>query len=183
MILLIYSFAGHFRGGFTMKSTILFTFLLGLSLNGAASEMRFKYQPKTGQCLDSKGQPGFNSVADTDLMRAADEITVNGDGSLYMILFKNRNGECADLRNIDFDSHLRRPEYKVNYMTFANWNLKGARLNGATIAWSNGDLSLQGADVTGIKGGYVIIDATFDRFTKGLGTCVPETSTMCHWRF
>jgi hypothetical protein len=168
-----------------MKQLLLLGLFIGFSATSFAAG--FHYNAKTGKCVNSKGREGYNRVEETNLLMPADFVEVDDTGVYYTIAFRDRNLECTDLRNINIDALIRKPEYGTNYLTLENWNLKGALLEGAKIAWSVGNICAEGAKLTGILGGYVMVTTTYDKFTQGLNQvqcpALRRGSADCDWRF
>lgn len=105
----------------------------------------FRYDEKTGKCVNSRGETGRNSIS---LQRAAE----------------TKDGECGDFRGQGAVSG--HPFCERSDAT-SMFNLRGADLTGFALSFCHAHADLSGAILTGIKAGYSSLTGRGDAFTIG----------------
>ena len=138
---------------------------------------QYSYNHRTGKCQDGNGNEGLNHLIPEQIFAPPEVVDLPN-----RVVYRNRNGECTDFTEVDFNEKLRKDQFAMMYITLENWNLNGARLKGAKIFFYNGDLSLKGVDLSEIYGGYIDLRIKFDQFTRSLVNCQPNSDGSCNWR-
>lgn len=115
---------------------------LGISpWGGQPTNLAAHYDPETGRCVDKNNKTALNQLP-------------------LAFVREMGFGECADL----CDAKLNDNDY--GYPVLANWNLNGAKLDGAQLYFARlTGASLLGAQLSKIKYGYAWIDGYTDAFT------------------
>lgn len=131
-------------------------------------EIRFHYNEKTGRCVDANAVEGFNPVHIEHYF--ASPVPCRDSEYLYTkTCYLKGQAECVDFTGFDFA-----PLIDTSYRSMKNWNFRGAKLSGATMALSAViDSDISGADISRFITGYIYLRGTVDRFTKmpSEGTC------------
>ena len=129
---------------------------------------KFFYQAKTGECINAKGEKGFNQIRLSYLFDGLDETQLSSTNYQPKRAYENKDAECTDFSNFDFNRII-----KLSYVRLNEWNFKGSKLDGAAFAFAkmvNADL--RGAKLSGISIGYTYISGQVDRFTEYPKICV-----------
>ena len=99
------------------------------------------YRYQDGQCTDTSGSEGLNSWP-IELVR------------------ETRTGECNQFSGMQLNEGL------MDYPQLVGWNLRGARLDGADLAFGHiVDAQLEGAQMRSMTYGYANISGTIDDHT------------------
>lgn len=134
---------------------------------------KFIYQADSGECLDSKGEKGFNIIDLKYLFDGLHESDLSSPNYQPKPVYLNKNAECTDFSNFDFNRII-----KLSYVRLEKWNLKGSKLDGAAFAFAKMlDADLQGAKLSSISIGYTSITGKVDRFTEYPKVCTLERKT------
>ena len=129
---------------------------------------KFFYQAKTGECINAKGEKGFNQIHLSSLFDGLDKAQLSSPNYQPKQVYENKDAECTDFSNFDFNHII-----KLSYVRLDKWNFKGSNLDGAAFAFAKMiDADLRGAKLSGISIGYTYISGQVDRFTEYPKVCV-----------
>ena len=131
-------------------------------------ESKYFYQVKSGECINAKGEKGYNTIELDILFDGVDESQLSSPKYQPKQAYKNKNAECVDFSNFDFNRII-----KLSYVRLEKWNFRGAKLDGAAFAFAKMiDADLRGARLSGISIGYTYISGKIDQFTEYPKVCV-----------
>ena len=129
---------------------------------------RFFYQAKTGECVNAKGDRGFNKINLSTLFDGLNENELSSPNYQPKQVYENKDAECTDFSKFDFNRII-----KLSYVRLTKWNFKGSKLDGAAFAFAKMiDADLQGAKLKDISIGYTYISGQIDRFTEYPDVCI-----------
>ena len=134
---------------------ILFLFAMIFSALSCADEKLcdndlYRYQARTGKCLNCRGEEGLNEY---------DESYIES----------TKDAECFDLRGrelILLHSEVDEP-WSFGNNTLDGYNFRGANLDTATLFFNNiHHADFRGANLFRLRYGYAFIDGSIDQFTR-----------------
>ena len=116
---------------------------------------RFFYQVKTGECINAKGEKGFNQIHLSSLFDGLDEKQLSSPNYKPKQVYENKDAECTDFSNFDFNRII-----KLSYVRLDQWNFKGSKLDGAAFAFAkmiDADLREEARGIIPLGGLYLVL--------------------------
>ena len=139
-----------------------------IAIPTAPASSAYKYNVKTGQCLDKNGNRGLNPIVKQDLFHLSAQ-PIAGPNSFLPV-----NAECVDFSGIN----MIMTAGVEDYVDLINWNLRGAKFKKTdlNLVRMYGDLS--GADLSEAIFAYSQVMVITNKYTKLHSFCLSERGTL-----
>ena len=124
--------------------------VISCSDNNLCESELFRYQTRTGKCINCRGEEGLNEYDEAYIESTKDAECFNLRGRELILLHSKIN-----------------TSWSLAYDTLDGYNFRGAEMDTATLFFNkilNADF--RGANLSKLVYGYAVVEGTTDQFTK-----------------